>query len=155
MLGVHVLIMVVAVTLATRDPGFSVVPDYYQRAVHWDQDQAMKGASAAMGWQVRMNPSDVVDPVGRRQVSFQLVDREGRAVPNATLEVAYFHHAHGHEPHAVKLLQNAPGEYGQALEMRYEGFWEFHFTAIVDGKTFVQSSTQWVANAHGRKNAAS
>jgi nitrogen fixation protein FixH len=155
MLGVHVLIMVIAVTLATRDPGFSVVPDYYQRAVHWDQEQALKKSSAELGWQIKMMPSEVVDPVGRRQVSFELVDRTGAPISGAALEVIYFHHAHGHESRDVKLMQNAPGRYSQSLDMRYEGFWEFHFTATVNGKTFIQSATQWVANAHTTKGTAS
>jgi hypothetical protein len=36
----HISLMVVAVIIATHDQANTVLPDYYQKAQHWDQDRA-------------------------------------------------------------------------------------------------------------------
>lgn len=147
MLATHVTIMAVAVTLATRDAGFSVVPNYYNRATHWDADQAARKASADLGWQVKIEPSQLVDPLGNRQVHITLVDAAGTPIRGGKLEIEYFHHAHGHEERVITLTGDETAGVDRAVPMRYEGIWEFHCTATVDGKPFVQSSTQWITNA--------
>ena len=148
LLGGHVLLMVAAVTIATHDRSFAVVPNYYQRAVNWDQTQAEKRASEKLGWHVRVEASSRVDPIGRRAVSFVLADADGKALDHAVLDVEYFHHAHGDEDKQVKLTPDAtdPSRFTVLLPMRYPGNWEFHFTATAGGKTFVSAATEVLHN---------
>jgi nitrogen fixation protein FixH len=147
MLATHVTIMMIAVTLATRDPDFSVVPDYYNKATHWDQQQAALKASALLGWHLRIEPAPQVDPLGVRNVRFTLVDAAGVPIHDAAIEVAYFHHAHGDHTQTLQLHSDATGTIEQPLPMRYEGIWEFHCTATANGHSFTQSSTQWITNS--------
>lgn len=151
LLGSHVLAMVVAVTIAVRDRSFAVVPNYYQRAVNWDEEQAKFRASEMLGWRVAVETSGHVDPFGRRAVSFVLSDAQGHAIPGATLQVEYFHEAHGDEDHDVKLTPDAadPTRFTCLLPMRYAGEWEFHFTANAGNQSFVAKQTQTVSNASG------
>lgn len=149
LLGTHVAAMAIAVTLATRDRSFAVVPDYYQRAVNWDQAQAQIRASEKLGWRIAVEASDQVDPLGRRVASFVFTDARGSALPRATLEVEYFHHAHGDDDHMVKLSPDAadPTHFTALLPMRYAGQWEFHFTGQSGGQTFVAKQLQTLSNA--------
>lgn len=156
LLGSHVLAMVVAVTIAVHDRSFAVVPNYYQRAVNWDEQQAQLRASEKLGWKVEVEASGQVDPLGRRVVSFVLSDAQGHAIPGTTLEVEYFHDAHGDEDHVVKLTPDAadPTHFTSLLPMRYAGEWEFHFTAKSGDQTFIAKQTQTVSNAtHDRRPA--
>lgn len=148
LLGGHVLLMVVAVTIATHDRSFAVVPNYYQRALNWDQTQAEKRASEKLGWHVRVEASSQVDPIGRRTVSFVLTDADGKPLDHAVLDVEYFHHAHGDEEKQVKLTPDAtdPSHFTVLLPMRYPGNWEFHFTVTAGGKTFVSGLTEYLHN---------
>ena len=148
LLGGHVTIMVVAVIIATNDRSFAVVPNYYQRAVNWDQTQAQKRASEKLGWHVRVEASNQVDPIGRRAMSFVLTDADGKALDHAVLEIEYFHDSHGDEEKQVKLTPDAtdPSRFTVLLPMRYAGNWEFHFTATAGGKTFVAAATEFLSN---------
>lgn len=149
LLASHVLAMVVAVTIAVRDRSFAVVPNYYDRAVNWDEEQAKFRASEKLGWQVQVEAAGQVDPLGRRVVSFVLTDSRGHAISGATLQVEYFHEAHGDEDHDVELTPDAsdPTRFTRLLPMRYAGEWEFHFTANAGGQTFVAKQTQTLSNA--------
>src|SRR3569623_2033596 len=95
--------MVGAVTIATHDKSFAVTPDYYQRAVHWDEEQAARRASEKLGWRVSIETAPQADPLGRRVVSVVLTDAQGQALPAAQLDVTYFHDAHANEPQTLKL----------------------------------------------------
>lgn len=149
LLGAHVLTMIIAVTIAVRDPSFSVEPNYYQKGLNWDAERAQLHASEKLGWQVRVEASDVVDPLGRRAVSFVLTDASGKAVQGAALTVNYFHHAHADSELEATPASEASDarRFTQVLPMRYAGLWEFHFTAKAGGQTFIASSTQVISNA--------
>lgn len=149
LLGGHVTIMIIAVTIAVHDRSFSVVPNYYQRAVNWDQTQAEKRASEKLGWRVRVEASEQVDPLGRRAISFVLSDAQGKPIDHARMSVEYFHDAHGDEEKQVKLTPDArdPSRFSAVLPMRYAGDWEFTFTVTAQGKTFVSHEIEFLNNA--------
>ena len=149
LLSVHVAGMVTAAMIATHDRSFAVVDNYYEKAVHWDQSQALLRASREMGWKVEIKASDRVDPLGRRRVDFVVTDAQGRAIPGAVLTVEYFHDAHGNETRKVTLSAdgNDPTHFGAVLPMRYAGAWEYQVTVTAGDKTYVEKKTQTLTNA--------
>jgi nitrogen fixation protein FixH len=154
MLASHVLIMVVAVTIAVRDRSFAVVPNYYQRGINWDAEQAVVRSSARLGWHVDVQAADEVDPVGRRAVRFNVTDSAGHALPGAVIELEYFHDAHGDEDRTVNLTPDPsdPTQFSAVLPMRYAGEWEFHFTITAGKQTYVGKQNLTLSNA-GRRPA--
>ena len=46
-------------SIASDDPSFSLEPSYYEKAVHWDEQQAKRAASKRLGWrlQAALEPS--------------------------------------------------------------------------------------------------
>lgn len=149
LLAGHAAIMVVAVAIATNDKSFAVPPDYYGRAVHWDEHQAALRASEQLGWRVTVEAANEVDARGRRIAAFRLIDATGNPIPGATMEVSYYHHAHGRDVQRLELKAADtadPRRFSGAFPLRYDGFWEFEFTAKARGKTFIASTTQWIGN---------
>jgi nitrogen fixation protein FixH len=142
----HVLLMTVAVMIATHDPSFAVTPNYYEQAVNWDKDKAAKLASAQLGWTLRVEAAGRVDPLGRRAATFVLADAAGAPIPAAKLDVLFFHHAHAAEPQALSLTTASDGRAAQLLPMRHAGFYDFRCTAVAGGKTFTATITQFVAD---------
>ena len=49
------------VYVATSDGSFAVEPDYYQKALHWDDARSAAAENAGLGWTVELD--------GRRQAS--------------------------------------------------------------------------------------
>ncbi|MFN5946968.1 MAG: FixH family protein, partial [Pirellulaceae bacterium] len=46
--------------VAINDPSMSVLPDYHQQALRWDEVQQERAASDRLGWEVRLG----LEPVG-------------------------------------------------------------------------------------------
>jgi nitrogen fixation protein FixH len=143
----HISIMVTAVVLATSDKSFAVLPDYYQKAVNWDKDQADLRASAKLGWQAILVPSPEVDPTGRRSIALTLTDAGGRPIANADVEVAAYHQARPNEVIQTTFHTDASGQASQALVMRREGFYQIGITARAGTQRFVTAMTPFVSNA--------
>lgn len=58
-LGMSVIANVVLIVHATSDGGPQIVPDYYTKAVHWDEARGEEAKVADLGWDatVRIEPS--------------------------------------------------------------------------------------------------
>lgn len=147
LLATHVAGMVFAVSLINhRTRTLGVVDDYYDRAVKWDEHQAIVRASKELGWHVTIDPAATVDPAGRRNITFTLTDAAGAPIPSATLDVTCTHPAHADAPARYAFPASPDGKFSQTLPMRYEGFYDFTLTANANGKTFETTLTQWVNN---------
>jgi hypothetical protein len=144
----HVLLMAIACTIAMRDKTFAVVPDYYGRALEWDQQKSAKIASGKLGWHVEVQAGRQVDARGRRTVSFVLTGAKGKPVEGATLEAVYFHHAHADQIQHVTLTadSNDPRRFTAQVPMAFEGNWEFHFSVTARGQNFVSSTVEYLEN---------
>jgi len=144
LLSVHLLLMVLVAAIAARDRSFAVVPNYYRNAVEWDRHQAQRRASQRLGWKIAIEPSERIDPLGRRAITFTLTDSQNRPVRAEFLDVSYFHHAHASETSKATLRATAPGRFDTTLPLRYAGFWQFDIKTSVQGQTFTASITQYL-----------
>jgi nitrogen fixation protein FixH len=143
LLVAHTLLMLTAVTIATSDRSFAVVPNYYQKAVDWDQTKAAQQASDKLGWKATLTISDAVTPKGEREVTLTIVDADGKPVEVSKAQFKYLQYAHGNEAQDTTLLAR-DGKLAGTLLLRYEGFHEFIITATAGDKVFVEKITQYV-----------
>jgi len=150
LLVVHTAAMLTAVTIASSDRSFAVIPNYYQDAVKWDQTKAAQQASDKLNWKVEIIIASTADPLGNRLVAVRIVDADGKAVEMQKVQLKYFHFSHGGNPHDVALLAR-DGKIEGAIPLRYEGFHEFNLTATAGEKVFVEKVTQYV-NAAARSD---
>lgn len=155
LLAAHVTGMVIAVTITEHDKTFLVVPDYYDKAQHWDAAQAERRVSASLGWNVLIEPAAAIDERGNRAVRFMLSNAQGQPLPNASMEVQYFHHAHPDQQQKARLTVDAgdPRAFAGMLAMPYAGVWEFHVTAHAGGRTFEQTQTPYVVSQRQMETA--
>lgn len=135
----HTVLMLVFVTIASHDSSFSIDSDYYGKAIRWDQDQARRRASDALGWNADLQ---VVDgSAGARAARLTLRDRNGQPIPQAAVDVKFFHHAHGREVRSCSLSADAAGagQFSNNLLLPYSGEWEFEIVAKADGREFLKT----------------
>lgn len=128
LLAGHMLLMVAAVSIATHDRSFVALPGYYERAVHWDQEQADRRQGQKLGWKIDVLASPQVDPLGRRIVSFHVTDAAGKPLKNASLNVRYFHHAQSATPQSLRLTEadaDDPARFTVTTQLRNAGLWQF------------------------------
>jgi nitrogen fixation protein FixH len=112
---------------ASSDPSFAVEDRYYAKAVSWDAKLAERRANDALGWQVRSGVSAA--PRATRDVSLQIVDREGHPVAGARVELEAFSVARSSSVVHAVLSETAPGSYLGALAANRAGLWELSFRA--------------------------
>lgn len=91
----HMGAMALAVNIAGRDNGNAVLPDYYERALAWDEMREKAADSALLGWDVFVNASALTDGAGRRTLRVEVLDRFGEPVNGAAVAVRYWHRAEG------------------------------------------------------------
>ncbi|MDX2192472.1 MAG: FixH family protein [Gemmatimonadales bacterium] len=116
------------IRLATNDPTFAIEPDYYRKAVRWDDTQAQRARNARLGWSL--------EPVlhaatagGPAELVVRLADPAGQPVRGAALRVTARHNAHRDAGVAATLAEQPDGSYRGALPLRFGGEWHLQFEA--------------------------
>ncbi|MBI5865450.1 MAG: FixH family protein [Planctomycetes bacterium] len=147
MLVVALLVGQFAVTGATiylsqNDPHFAVEPDYYEKAIHWDDTARQRELNERLGWKYEVEVAPRPDAVGCRNVTLRLRDAQQKPIESAAVNVEMFHHAFAARRQNVSLTAAAPGVYGMNPEMRRSGVWELRFTVQRGDErfTFVEST---------------
>jgi nitrogen fixation protein FixH len=127
------------VRLATNDPAFAVEENYYQRALHWDDELAQRRVNAALGWRLSTSVSRIVPDSGAR-LHVELRDSAGAPIPDALVRVRALHNARAGEPLAGQLVAEGGGSYGLRLPMRRPGLWELRFDVHRGAEHFTAGS---------------
>ena len=145
LLAAHVTGMMCAVWAISGRPGESaVLPDYYSKALQWDQYRAQLRASDALGWNVQIQQLDENLPDGRRQVRMVLTGADQKPVNGAALIVHCYHLSHGDEAKTIQPPDTGGSQFLLTLPQPYQGFWQFELTATAGGKTYIHSATQYI-----------
>lgn len=116
LLAGNVVAVVVLIAAAGPADADRVLPDYYERAAHFDDDMAADEASAALGWKV-----DATITAGTLEI--RMVDASGAPLAGAHVEVSGYHRAHAGAPITVALVEIAPGVYRAPL-VATPGIWQ-------------------------------
>lgn len=123
--------------LARSDASFAVEPDYYRKAVHWDDELAQRRRNAALGW--RLSPSLARDADDATRLRLRLTDAAGRPLDGVAVEVEAFAIARAAQVQRVTLASaggDAAGAYDGRLDMRQPGQWELRVVATRGGERF-------------------
>lgn len=106
---------------ANDDPSVHVESDYYQKAVRFDADQALKKRSDRLGWSVTLRASRTSATAS--MLTAALVDSTGAIVRGAT--VRFTARAIARENDVLKATAAEAGDgYVAALPMTRRGIWE-------------------------------
>lgn len=116
LLGGNIVAMLVLVVSSSAHGGAQVIPDYYERAAHYDRTIDQEAANRALGWRVE---------VADRRVT--VVDASGRAIEGITL-------AGYPRAHAARRFETRDGR----VPPTAHGWLDVTVTAERGGDRFVQ-----------------
>lgn len=133
------ILWTVAITLTHRDSSHAIVEDYDDRALHWDEYQLLRQASAELGWTSAIDVSPDGDLHSRHRLSLSLSEREFSPVSNATVQVRMFHLARAGEPELIELKESEPGLYFGVATIRSGGNWQFEIAASRGADSFIET----------------
>jgi nitrogen fixation protein FixH len=118
----------VGIAAALRGKGVAVEADYYNKALHWDDQAALIRASAELGWKTDLSVGSTATTTGQRALLLKLTDKAGAPLDNAAVAVTFFHHARPMELHQAELKATGGGLYASSVPLDRRGIWEFRLT---------------------------
>lgn len=128
--GANIYVMV----RANDDPSVAVAKDYYQRAVRFDADQALRQRSERLGW--RLSLEAVRISATEATVTAVLADSTGAPVHGAIVRLAA--HAVARSNDVFTATAAAAGDkYLAALPVNRGGLWDVDVEAVRGSERFV------------------
>jgi len=106
-----------------------VEEDYYNKAIHWDDQLDKARASAALGWSADISVGHDATTTGERALILRLTDKSGAPIEAATVNVAFFHRADPLNLHQAQLVSTGNGIYAASVPLNRAGIWEFRLSA--------------------------
>jgi hypothetical protein len=122
--------------VAVRDPHFATEPDYYQKAIRWDQSRAQAANNSRLGYMVKVPPALRFDAQGHATLDLTLSDGRGQPVSGARLEARAFANAFSGELLQIVFEERAAGHYSAKLTVRHAGQWVFEVAGDANGEHF-------------------
>ena len=92
LISIHIVSVVVMVIVATHDSSFAVEPDWYQKGLHYEQTAQQQRANSRLGWSVQLEVGQPLTGTNQRNVTCTVLDRAGKPVENATVDLVAFAH---------------------------------------------------------------
>jgi hypothetical protein len=143
LLSGNALAVAALAVIATGDPSHHVIEDYYQKALAWDEKMAQDRENHQLGWRIGLELAP--RPGGDMLVQARLIDRRGRPLSGARLELAAFHKARARWVLRSRLEEDRAGSYRAVLPIRRAGIWAFEFEVTHQGQRFTQTLEQELA----------
>jgi nitrogen fixation protein FixH len=106
----NVIAMVILAVVASNG-GAQVIPAYYDRAAHYDDELARASASRALGWHAEI-------AIAAGAIDVTVSDAAGRAVDGARVRVTGYQRAHAGEPVDIELARVGGGHYHAGVRER-------------------------------------
>lgn len=141
-LGLHVVGSLVMVYFATSNESYAVEPDYYRKALAWDEKRAQDRHNTELGWRLDFTVEPVPagqDPIMRAELS----TLDGEPITDASISVEAFANAR-RDWILTATVNPAASGYETTLPMRRDGLWEFRFTVTRGGELFTYRDTRHV-----------
>lgn len=144
MLGLQVAGGITAIVLATGDQTVAVVPNYHEKALHWDQQVALRTASQKLGWVAEMTPLDRAQDRGGLKI--ELRDRSGSFIDLQSGSIEIYRHARADNVARIPLAAAATGSIQLSRCFNAPGWWQVSLD-VRDGRgnRFVDSQEILVA----------
>jgi hypothetical protein len=139
LLGLQVTGGISALVLATRDASsVGIVPDYHQKALHWDEEMALQSASQALGWVCEVSQVDGASPVAGLRIT--ITDRNTQPIELASGELMIYRHARATDVRRVRIPPGANGMIELGGCFNADGWWQVAIDVLDHtGNRFVHS----------------
>jgi len=129
LLAGNMVAMIALAVLANRG-GAQVIPDYYARAAHYDDELARSQASQALGWRVEVTVTGgAIDAVVR--------DASGAPIDGAEVRITGYQRAHASEAVDVVLARASAGRYRGAIRDQ-RGWYDLVASVAAGGADYTQ-----------------
>lgn len=121
----NMVVVAITVTLAGGAERAMPEPDYYAKALRWDDHRRQLEQNARLGWSVTWSASDV-DAAGNRRITLRVTDRSGHPVAGIVAGIHLFHNADARRRLEATCEDAQPGVCHADLPAARDGLWTLH-----------------------------
>jgi nitrogen fixation protein FixH len=136
LLGILVTIQGILFSLSRSDPSFAVEPEYYQKAVAWDDEMAQRSVNATLGWK---SSAQIIAQGRDANLYLTLQEPNGSPLTGASVQATVFPNARALQRENVQPRETEPGVYTAAIPFLHQGVWEVRLTASRAKETYTQT----------------
>lgn len=133
LLGLNVCIVAVTIYFAHNSGAAPAEPNYYQRALRWDDVKREREREHRLGWSIGVGVGEEPLAGQGRRIEVVVTDRDGRGVEGASLVLTAFHNAHASRPVTLGLSPVEGGRYSVVAPLAPHGLWQFRISAVRGG----------------------
>ena len=119
--------------VAVRDPNFALEPDYYRKALHWDQTQAQAADNQRLAYRFSAPKSTVLDKAGQASLVVTIKDRDGHLVSGGRVTAEAFPNAYSEDISQLTFTEREPGMYTASIHAGHHGLWELRVSMTAAG----------------------
>jgi nitrogen fixation protein FixH len=141
---IHIVSVVTMVIVATHDRSFAVEPDFYQKGLHYDQAIQQRRENDRLGWSVKVEVSQPLSGTNMRNVTCRLMDRDGKPLEGAKIDLAAFAHLRASNVQTCALVPQDTGQYAGTIAFADPGIWEFRLVVAHGKDTFAHVVRQQI-----------
>lgn len=122
--GLQAVLWTCAIALTSGDSSHSVIANYDQQALMWDETRAAQRASDSLGWEVAISIGSKADVMSGRVVEFSVLDSSGDPIEGAVFDLKAFHCAKSALVQPIEVISSADGVYIGKIRANQSGLWE-------------------------------
>ncbi len=145
LLSAHVAGMVLAVIIATGDHSFVALPDFYSKAVKWDQSQEAARKSDALNWKRTFTLSKP-DARGNRTVSVRFTDAKQASLPGLKVTAIVYPELLQTKTIDLSFSEDADGNYSAVFTPTHAGPIVVELRASRNDETFLSKAELFVGS---------
>lgn len=146
LIGLNMSIVAITIYAATSDPSVASEPDYYAKAVDFNQTIRQRETNARLGWSAR--PSIHVDNQ-RSLLSVTAADADGLPIANAAVSVVCFPTLRSKDRQVLALtpIADNTGVYSAPFRLDRPGLWNFRISVTREGSIFTYDTDLLIPGA--------
>lgn len=118
--SINIFMVTTTIYKSVTDETFAVEPDYYAKAMAWDDRRAATRTAEESGL--------IVNAATTPERVLVVLSNETGPVTGALVEAEYFHRARASDRRVVTLVETAPGAYAAPAEVTRVGLYDLRLT---------------------------
>ena len=124
MLLFHATLILGTIAVVSARHDLYVEPDYYAKAVDWDNQREMREMAEKMGWAIDIGLQDDAENQSSKSMLVSITDRNNQPIDGALVELEAVHPAYANDRINRVLIGEGQGHYQKTIAINEPGFWK-------------------------------
>lgn len=138
----NIALAVTVIVISTGDPSFAVEPDYYDKALNWNDEIEQRTQNQRLGWSVRLaERPTILAGADHTDLTLVILDQDAEPIDNASMEIIALPVARADRAQSITGRTIGAGRYTARLTNPIPGKWQIRVRVAHNDHTFTHTLT--------------